>query len=133
LAALASYQHAVERDPSLPYIYFEIGRAYRALGERENARLAYEEAIRRNPRDTESYNNLAALLEEQEPTRAIALLEQAVALAPNVALYHANLAGLYLKAGAVKRGKAELETAEHLDASNPTVRQVQAFAKSLRV
>jgi tetratricopeptide (TPR) repeat protein len=132
-AALASYQQAVERDPSLPYIYFEIGRAYRALGERENARLAYEEAIRRNPRDTESYNNLAALLEEQEPTRAIALLEQAVALAPNVALYHANLAGLYLKAGAVKRGKAELETAEHLDASNPTVRQVQAFAKSLRV
>jgi tetratricopeptide (TPR) repeat protein len=132
-AALESFKQAAQRSPDLPGIQFHIGRAYRALGDRENARLAYEEAIRRNPNDTEAYNNLAALLEEQEPARAIELVERAVALAPNVALYHANLAALLLKTKAVKRGKAELELAERLDPSNPIVRQVRAFAKSLNV
>jgi tetratricopeptide (TPR) repeat protein len=132
-AALESFQQAAQRNPDLPGIQFHIGRAYRALGEAENARLAYEEAIRRNPSDTEAYNNLAALLEEQEPVQAIALLERAVALAPTVALYHANLAALLLKSGSVKRGKAELELAERLDPSNPVVRQVRAFARSLKV
>jgi tetratricopeptide (TPR) repeat protein len=132
-AALESFQQAAQRNPDLPGIQFHIGRAYRALGEPENARLAYEEAIRRNPSDTEAHNNLAALLEEQEPAQAIALLERASALAPTVALYHANLAALLLQTGAIKRGKAELELAERLEPSNPVVRQVRAFAKSLKV
>jgi tetratricopeptide (TPR) repeat protein len=132
-AALESFQQAARRNPDLPGIQFHIGRAYRALGERENARLAYEEAIRRNPSDTEAYNNLAALLEEQEPARAIELVERAIALAPNVALYHANLAALLLKSGSVKRAKAELETAERLDPANPVARQVRAVAKSMKV
>lgn len=132
-AALESFQQAARRNPNLPGIQFHLGRAYRALGEMENARLAYEEAIRRNPADTESYNNLAALLEEQEPARAIELIEQAISIAPNIALYHANLAGLLLKAGQIKRGKAELERAERMEPNNPIVRQVRAFAKSLKV
>src|SRR6185437_8153096 len=105
----------------------------RALGETENARLAYDESIRRNPTDTEAINNLAALLEEQDPPQAIKLLESAVSLAPNVALYHANLAALLLKTDATKRAKAELELAERLEPNNPVVRQVRAFAKSLKV
>ncbi len=132
-AALASFQQAAQRNPDLPGIQFHIGRAYRSLGENENARLAYEEAIRRNPNDTEAYNNLAAVLEEQDPAQALAMEERAVALAPNVALYHANLAALLLKTGATRRGKAELELAERLEPSNPIVRQVRAFAKSLKV
>src|SRR5579871_1724949 len=132
-AALESFQQAAQRSPDLPGIQFHIGRAYRALGELENARLAYEEAIRRNPNDTEAYNNIAALLEEQDPAQAITMVERAVALAPNVALYHANLAALLLKTGATKRGKAELEVAERLEPSNPIVRQVRAFAKSLKI
>lgn len=131
--ALESYQKATERNPYLPGIHFRIGRAYRALGENENARLAYEEAIRRDPDDAESYNNLAALLQEQQPERAIELLEQAIAKAPTVALYHANLAALSLKTGATRRAKAELELAEQLDADHPVVRQVRALAKSLKV
>lgn len=132
-SALESFQQAAQRNPDLPGIYLHIGRAYRALGELENARQSYEEAIRRNPNDTEAYNNMAALLEEQDPAQAISLVERAVSLAPNVALYHANLAGLLLKTGATKRGKAELELAERLDSNNPVVRQVRAFAKSLNV
>ncbi len=132
-AALESYQQAAQRNPDLPGIYFYIGRAYRALNEPENARLAYEEAIRRNPNDTEAYNNLAALLEEREPEQAIAMVERAISLTPNVALYHANLAALLLKTGAIKRGKAELDLAERLEPSNPIVRQVRAFARSLKV
>ncbi|HEY7357135.1 MAG TPA: tetratricopeptide repeat protein, partial [Ktedonobacterales bacterium] len=132
-AALESFQQAARRNPDLPGIQFHIGRAYRSLGESENARLAYEEAIRRNPGDTEAYNNLAAVLEEHNPARAIELVERAVALAPNVALYHANLAALLLKSGSVKRAKAELETAERLDPANPVARQVRAAAKNLKV
>ena len=60
-------------------------------------------------------------------------MERAIALAPNVALYHANLAALLLKSGSVKRGKAELELAERMEPANPIVRQVRAFAKSLNV
>jgi tetratricopeptide (TPR) repeat protein len=132
-AALESFQQAERRSPDLPGIQFHIGRAYRAMGELENARQAYEEAIRRNPNDTEAYNNMAALLEESNPAQAITMVERAVALAPNVALYHANLAALLLKTGATKRGKAELELAERLEPSNPIVRQVRAFANSLKV
>jgi tetratricopeptide (TPR) repeat protein len=132
-AALESYQKAVELNSNLPGIHFRIGRAYRALGDNESARLAYEEAIRRNPNDTESYNNLAALLQEQQPERAIEMLERAITLAPDVALYHANLAALSVRVGAIKRGKAELERAEQLDASHPVVRQVRAMVKSLKV
>ncbi len=132
-AALENYQKALEHDPNLPGIHFRIGRAYRALGENEQARLAYEEAIRRNPNDSESYNNLAALVQEQQPERAIALLERAVALAPTAALYHANLAALSFKTKAIRRGKAELELAEQLDPAHPVVRQVRALAKSLKV
>jgi tetratricopeptide (TPR) repeat protein len=132
-AALESFQKAAQRNPDLVGIQFHLGRAYRALGETENARLAYEESIRRNPTDTEAINNLAALLEDQDPPQAIKLLENAVALAPNVALYHANLAALLLKTDATRRGKAELELAERLEPNNPVVRQVRAFAKSLKV
>ena len=132
-AALESYQKAVELNSNLPGIHFRIGRAYRALGDNESARLAYEEAIRRNPNDTESYNNLAALLQEQQPERAIEMLERAIALAPDVALYHANLAALSVRMGAIKRGKAELERAEQLDPAHPVVRQVRAMVKSLKV
>jgi len=132
-AALESYQQAAQRNPDLPRLYLHIGRAYHALGERENARLAYEEAIHRTPTDTEALNNLAALLETQDSARAIDLLERAATLAPSAALYHANLAALLLRTGATKRGKAELELAERLDPSNPAVRQVRAFAKSLKV
>ena len=132
-AALESYQKAVELDSNLPGIHFRIGRAYRALGDNESARFAYEEAIRRNPGDTESYNNLAALLQEQQPERAIEMLERAITLAPDVALYHANLAALSVRMGAIKRGKAELERAEQLDPSHPVVRQVRSMIKSLKV
>ncbi|HEU5368418.1 MAG TPA: tetratricopeptide repeat protein [Ktedonobacterales bacterium] len=131
--ALESYQKAVELNSNLPGIHFRIGRAYRALGDNESARLAYEEAIRRNPNDTESYNNLAALLQEQQPERAIEMLERAITLAPDAALYHANLAALSVRTGAIKRGKAELERAEQLDPAHPVVRQVRAMVKGLKV
>lgn len=128
--ALESYQQAARRSPDLPGIYFRIGRTYRTLGDTTNAQLAYEEAIRRNPNDAESHNNLAGILQEQQPARAIELLERAVALAPTNALFHANLAAMHFTAGSAKRGRAELELAEQLDPSNPRVQQVRALAKS---
>ncbi len=126
-AALESFEQAVKRNPELPGVYFFIGRAYLDLEDQENARLAYEEALRRNPNDPEILNNLAALLQKAQPARAIELLERAVALAPNVALYHANLAALHLQAGSLKRGRTELEQAERLDPSNPVARQARAL------
>jgi tetratricopeptide (TPR) repeat protein len=127
--ALESYQQAANRKPDLPGIYFRIGRTYRTLGDTTNAQLAYEEAIRRNPNDAESHNNLAGILQEQQPSRAIELLERAVTLTPTNALFHANLAAMHFAAGSAKRGKAELDLAEQLDPSNPRVQQVRALAK----
>jgi tetratricopeptide (TPR) repeat protein len=125
--ALESFEQAVKRNPELPGIYFFMGRAYLNLNDPENARLAYEEALRRNPNDPEILNNLAALLQKDQPARAIELLERAVALAPNVALYHANLAALHLQSGSLKRGRTELEQAERLDPSHPVARQARAL------
>jgi tetratricopeptide (TPR) repeat protein len=127
--ALASYLQAAERKPALPGIYFRIGSTYRTLGDSINARLAYEEALRRNPNDAESHNNLAGILQEQQPARAIELLERAVALAPANALFHANLAAMHFTTGSAKRGKAELEIAEQLEPNNPRVQQVRSLAK----
>jgi tetratricopeptide (TPR) repeat protein len=130
--ALESYQQAANRKPDLPGIYFRIGRTYRTLGDTANAQLAYMEAIRHNPNDAESHNNLAGILQEQHPAEAIELLERAVALAPGNALFHANLAAMHFTAGSAKRGRAELEIAEQLDPSNPRVQQVRSLAKSAK-
>ena len=128
-AAIESFEQAIKRNPDLPGVHYSLGRAYLTLDDRENARLAYEEAIRRNPDNPEVYNDLAALLQTQQPARAIELLEQAVVLAPNVALFHANLAALHLKSGSARRGRMELELAERLDPSNPVARQARTLLR----
>ena len=67
------------------------------------------------------YVNLGNLLMEQGQTKeALALLERAVALAPNDAFCHMTLGVAYRQGGKLDQAQRELEAATRLEPDNPT-------------
>jgi tetratricopeptide (TPR) repeat protein len=108
--------------------FFE-GRAHDKLGDEEKAIAAYEHAIAVEPSYGAALNNLALLLSRRgDPARAVALLEQAVALTdPRRPLYLNNYAAASEKAGhidAARRAYAQLAAAQpdNVDAQLHSIR-----------
>lgn len=123
-------------------------RAARALGERllgvynqasalqtsgqfAKARRLFAQILDQQPDCAPVLYNLGRMaFDEHHPRRAVPLLEQAVAIAPESAPCHGTLAAALLLAGNRKRAKAEFDRALQLDPE--CVEALFVFARALR-
>jgi len=114
----------LDLDPSNARAENSLGLIFETEGKPLEAIEAYRKAIAWQHQSSEiseqPYVNLGNLLAEQgQPREAIALLERAVALAPNDAYCHMTLGVLYRKISEMENARRELVRAAQLAPDNP--------------
>ena len=115
-AAAANYRKALELDPKLTMIRYDLGRALVQLGNPGEAREQYQQAIREDPDLAEAHNNLATLLiQNGEPARAIEEYQSAIRARPIYAEAQNNLGHLYMEQGRMQDAQTELHEALRSD------------------
>lgn len=68
--AIAGFQKAIDKGQSdNPFMYIGLGRSYQALGKEEEARAAFDEAIKADPSNAESYKWLGYFLKSKKDFR----------------------------------------------------------------
>ncbi len=116
--ALAELNQAITAAPGLAGIWRARARAQLVVGQVEGARADLVEALRRDPRDAESYALLAGvLLDLGHPARALDIAQRAVALQPEVPQHRHALARAFRANG--RRAEAVQQLLRALDASSP--------------
>lgn len=66
--ASSFFLQAIELKPNLPAAYYQLGVAFQQLGQLENARTAWQEALRILPETSDDYLTLSQQLEDLEET-----------------------------------------------------------------
>lgn len=90
--AIQHYHIALSLDKTNGLAWNNLGASLENLGDKQQARLAYEEAICLNPSHTEAQNNLGALYsEEGQIDKASLYFEAAIAANPDFIEAHYNL------------------------------------------
>jgi tetratricopeptide (TPR) repeat protein len=85
--AIASYEQAVPAKPPNPYAYSNLGEAYRAAGDSDNAKACYEKALAIRPDYAEAHYHLGLVLADQgDDDQAIACYRKALSLKPELLL-----------------------------------------------
>ncbi len=95
-AAITKWQEFLAANPNLYPIYGNIGNAYRALGDLEEARESYEALLAVEPANTmANYNIGEMLVEAGEIEGAMVYFEAVVETAPDDPAVYYNVAELY--------------------------------------
>lgn len=97
-----------------------LGSLQESSGDTVGATASYQEAIAKDPQNWVAQNNLASLLVQTDPARAVTLAEQAAALAPDVPAVRDTLAWAVFKAGDAERAGAIYDDLVEADATNAT-------------
>jgi predicted TPR repeat methyltransferase len=83
---------AVSRQPANPFVYNNLGEAYRALGRTQEAVACYEKALSIKPDYAEAYYHLGQTLGDQgKAEAAIVCYRKALSVNPDLVLAHYNL------------------------------------------
>ncbi len=126
--ALSQLREAAKLDPNLPAVFTRIGGIYSMLGQAEDARLAFEEALAHDPGDADAHYALGTLyLERNEPQRALPQLENAVQLEPLAVPYRLALAAAYIALDRRREATRELDLIERLQPHLPQVAELRAM------
>jgi Flp pilus assembly protein TadD len=121
-AAIGPLQRFIEQKPDFAYAHFQLGYAYTALNQKEQALAEYQRAAALDPKMPEAQLNLGILLLADRPAEAVAPLEKAAALLP------AESRPLYLlgvareNSGDLSGAEKALESALHLDPKDAPAR-----------
>jgi len=114
-AAIPLLQKFIAEKPDVAWAHFQLGYAYTALKQADQARAEYEKAVALDPKMAEAQLNLGILLLEKEPAAAVEPLRKAVKLLPSQSRPR-YLLGLALERTGDWHGAAEsLEAAARLD------------------
>ena len=90
--AIQHYRIALSLDKHHGLAWNNLGASLECLGDKQQAKLAYEEAIRLNPNHAEAQNNLGAIYSEEGLTdKASQYFEAAIAANPDFIEAHYNL------------------------------------------
>lgn len=112
----ALWEEMAARPDALPLVFFFLGNAYRAEGNFEAARTAYEQAVARDPEMVEALNNLALVLAKLgRDEEARQTFERAMALRPDLVEAQTNLGSLLSRCNALGEAEAMLARALSLD------------------
>jgi tetratricopeptide (TPR) repeat protein len=116
--AVASFEHALALHPKYVEAEDNLGLALRELNKQDQAREAFQQAIAWqgdklvNPQPLLNLGTL--LIEQQQPEKALPLLEKAVALAPENPTIHEQLGVAYAAQNDLPRAQSELQAAVKL-------------------
>lgn len=126
--AAAAHKHAdlcLQNYPNDPGALYYLGMAQRMEGDVNGAIQSLSKSVTSNSKNADAQGALGSLaLQANDVTQAVQALEQAVALAPDRAQFHYELALGYSRSGATDKAKAELDvykrikTKEDSDAKN---------------
>ena len=118
----AMYRHAVAKNPSDAWAFYELGNALREQGRQTEAIDQYRAALERDPRHAVTHNNLGVVLSERgRPGDAARHFREALRAEPDLADAHYNL-------GNVRRAEGELGAA--LEHYREAVRLEPGFAEA---
>lgn len=97
--AVAAFRDVVDRAPTHAGALIALGIAAAADGRRDEARERFEAALRSESEAPDALVNVAHMVALDEPERARALYERALAVNPKLAEAHRGLTGLYAMLG----------------------------------
>jgi len=117
VAAVAAYHAAIEIQPNDPEFHVNLGNAYKYLSRKNPEKwpsaiavAAYERALQIDPRVPEAYANLASVYRDRTWFFvASAMLDKAIALAPNATKFRTKRAFTLLPTGRLAQGWRDYE------------------------
>src|SRR5262249_52691086 len=126
--SLAELREAARLDGTLPGIFTRMGAIYELQKQSEDARLSYEEAIRRNAQDATAHYALGSLLlGREEDAAALPHLEAAVQLGPLAVWFRLALAACLTALERTRDATRELDLIDRLQPNLPQVRELRAI------
>ncbi len=126
--AIGHYRRVADLNPKYPGIWFNLGFAYRLLGQLDEAEASYKRALEIEPQNEMSYTELVALyMNRQEKEQARAIVEQGVRANPDSAMLHALFASVLVELGDLRGAQREIKEAEEIDPELPVVREVRQY------
>lgn len=120
-AALELFNDLYQENPLDERISMGRAVAFQKLGQTDEALLAYEAALGRNPKNVEALTNMLGLLQGQDPDTAIEKLLQMRSLYPANADVTAQLGTIYGVAGDYENALRYLDMADALKPGNPNI------------
>lgn len=131
--ALQALRDAARIDPTLPRLFTRMGAIYEALHQHEDAIIAFEEAIHREPGDDLAHYTLGTLfMSRREYERARPLLEMASQLEPSSLQYRLALAANYVAMERVREATREIEILEKVAPNLPQLSELKAQLARLK-
>jgi tetratricopeptide (TPR) repeat protein len=110
--AARAYESAVAIDPEFGIAWQELGRAKMLLRQPEPAEAAFRKLLALSPNDPYACTSLAwVLAAEKKYSEAIDVLQQELALYPDLADAHQQIADLYMRINQPERAIPEIEKA----------------------
>ncbi|HEU5349211.1 MAG TPA: hypothetical protein VFU63_11430 [Ktedonobacterales bacterium] len=126
--SLAELREAARLDGTLPGIFTRMGAIYEMVGQPEDARIAYEEAIQRDAGDATAHYALGSLLlGRKDDSAALPHLEAAVQIEPLAVSFRLALAANLVALERTRDATRELDLIDRLQPNLPQVRELRAI------
>lgn len=119
--AVASLEKWLDNHPSDGLSRYVLAGLYREVGRRESARQQLEKLLESSPNNVPAMNDLAWLLRDSDPARALELAERAAEAAPQLPMVLDTLAAILTDRGQELRAAELLKRAVALDPGNPSI------------
>ncbi|HEX8995985.1 MAG TPA: tetratricopeptide repeat protein [Ktedonobacterales bacterium] len=131
--ALQALRDAARIDASIPRLFTRMGAIYEALHQHEDAIIAFEEAIRREPGDDLAHYTLGTLfMSRRDYDRARPLLEMASQLEPSSLQYRLALAACYVAMERVREATREVDILDKVAPNLPQLTELKAQLARLK-
>ncbi|WP_141358941.1 tetratricopeptide repeat protein [Streptomyces sp. 6-11-2] len=95
VGATRTFRRVLELDPRNKVAWYDLGVIAHQEGRADDARKAYDEALKIDPKYASALYNKAVLVKPRDPGQAVTLLQRAIAATPRAATAHLQL-GLIL-------------------------------------
>jgi len=131
--ALQALRDAARIDATIPRLFTRMGAIYEALHQHEDAVIAFEEAIHREPGDDLAHYTLGTyFMSRREYDRARPLLEMASQLEPGSLQYRVALAACYVAMERVREATREIDILEKIAPQLPQVAELKSQLARLK-
>ncbi|AFL76077.1 putative PEP-CTERM system TPR-repeat lipoprotein [Thiocystis violascens DSM 198] len=111
----------VEQHPEDGLIQFQLAQLYMNLKRTDDAIVHFERALGSNPKNVIAMNNLAWLIQDRDPSKALDYARQAYAAAPKSADIADTLAMVLLRNGDAREARRVIDKALEIDADNGSI------------
>lgn len=119
--AVASLETWLANHPEDGLSRYVLAGLYRETGRRDEARAQLEKLLTSSPNNVPAMNDLAWLLRDSDPARALELAEHAVEAAPQLPMALDTLAAILMERDQNLRAAELLRRAVALDPGNPSI------------